>query len=337
MNYFCRSLKPVICLALISLLTAAAAVQAAPAVLRMKRPGVLKFLNRILPQALRSPLMISIDKMTGMTHLLNLFITAGQPAVMVIESSRQSPTASRPGGPIRVITANLLLFPAPFFFNQYERIDEFARMARSINPEIIFLQEVWDNNCLDRLLSLFPDYHATVMPSLFYNPSGLLTLSRFRIEQAGSMIFPLSLRHNIEELLARKGVLISRANFNGHQLFLLNTHLYSSPLASSFRPNPDQFRSMVSLINSLPGHVVTGGDMNLLPEELEALLKGNIVRDDCNLPTAGAERRSKKLDYILGKGDTGNRAEVRASRIEWPQLFSDHSAVFGEVRFFSGN
>lgn len=306
---------------------------AEPEIIKPQRPLFLKTVNQYLQQAQRSSLIACLEQIIGLTPSINLFFTAGHPRVIIIPALASSTQGLKPGKIIRTITANLLLFPSPFFYDQEERIGEFVKLARSMNPDVIFLQEVWDNKSLNSLIKKFADYHAVLMPNPIFNLSGLLILSRFKINNASAEIFPFTLSFNPEELIARKGILIAEIELNGQKNFLLTTHLYSSPPGAEHRPNPEQFSHLIKLVNSLPGCAIVGGDMNLLPDELEKLLHGPIVRDDCNLPTAGNKRRTKKLDYILGKGNANLQAEVLATRLECPVMFSDHSPVFAEVKF----
>lgn len=274
-----------------------------------------------------------IDLIAGVTPLFNLIFTAGTPVTTVIPAKGVIRPAGHNELRLTALTANLLLFPAPFFFDQQEKIDEFTRLARSLNPDIIFLQEVWDNTSLQYLVNRFADYHAVLMPSPLFNHSGLLIFTRFLPESTTAEIFPLSMKHNPEELIARKGLLMARISFAGANVWLVDTHLYSAGLGASFKASFSQFNLMTNRISALAEPVVIGGDLNMIPQELVPLLADGIVRDDCNLPTAGGTRRSKKLDYVLARGSEQYAVQVLGSRAEWPVFFSDHSPVFAEIRF----
>lgn len=301
-------------------------------VLKPEFPAFFTTLQQAGQNLTHSSFSIILDYLVGLTQIVNLCYTAGTPVTMVIPATGAQLPANRNGTRLTALTANMLLFPSPLLFSQNERIDEFVKLARSMNPDVIFLQEVWDNSSIVYLISEFSDYHAALMPSLLYNRSGLLVLSRFKPERVTAEIYPLTLQHNVEELLARKGFLGVEISFAGKTLWLVTTHLYSAPPGAAYRFAFGQFRQMQNRINSFPGTVIAGGDMNLLPQELAPLLAGELKRDDCNLPTAGSASKTKKLDYLLAKPDAGSTVEVLGSRVEWPIVFSDHRPVFAEIR-----
>ncbi len=302
-------------------------------VVKPQRPAAMKAWKNVILRAGNSSFPAIIETLTGLTHTFNLLYTVGTPATLIIPADNlQIPLAEQSDKKLTALTANLILFPPPFFTNQFTRIDEFEKLARSLSPDVIFLQEVWDNASLHYLIKRFSDYHAVLMPHSLFNLSGLLILSRYKPLRATAEVFPLSYRHNPEELLARKGMLLVEISFADQSVWLVNTHLYSAPSEAAFRANPGQFQHLISRMKELPSIIVAGGDMNLQPAELEPMLSGGIVRDDCNLPTAGLPPRAKKLDYLLAKGNKTIAVEVLASRAEWPIRFSDHHAVFAEIR-----
>lgn len=297
-----------------------------------ERPLVLEYFRTLIISAEQAGLPELIDALTGFTHLINLLHTAGKQETMIIPAPGKVASQAQTGR-LRILTANTLLFPWPFYSDQAERIEEFAGLARSVSPDIIFLQEVWDNNSLKILLKSFSDYHAVITPNPLFNLGGLVIFSRIMPARATAECFPLTLHHNPEELIARKGILWAEVSCNGRQVWLATTHLYSSPGNARFRPNPGQFRHLLKRMQAAPDLVIVGGDMNLQPEELESYLPENVLRDDCNLPTAG-RKIQKKLDYVLAC-DKQNPADIKifGSRVEWEKRFSDHHAVLAEVIF----
>ncbi len=297
-----------------------------------ERPALLEYFRACIIDAGQTGLPWLIETITGFTHLVNLLHTAGKPSTMIIAASHQASSQSQPDR-LRILTANTLLFPWPFYSDQAERIAEFEKLARSVSPDIIFLQEVWDNHSLKLLLNSFSDYHAVIMPNPLFNLGGLMIFSRLAPVRASAESFPLTLHHNPEELIARKGILWAEISFSNRQVWLATTHLYSAPGNAAFRPNPEQFRHLLKRMQAAPELVIAGGDMNLEPEELESHLPVNILRDDCNLPTAG-RKLQRKLDYVLAADKTDPAGiKVTGSRVEWKKRFSDHHAVLAEVIF----
>lgn len=284
----------------------------------------------------KSVLVRSLDKWLQASGTFNMLLSAAGSKVTILAPTRQQQGENASNKKvIKALTANLILFPHPFFFNQAERIEEFARAVRHVDPDIIFLQEVWDNNSLGLIISRFPDYYSIYIPGLIFNHSGLTILSRFPVESASAIFFAPSFLHNPEEFIAFKGVIFCNAKVGTQTISLANTHLYSSSPKSSYRPNLQQFCQLQHLVSDFPHGTIIGGDLNLLPEELDHLLSGNIERDQCRLPTAGAPERRKKLDYLLIRQTGQTPMTIEARRLEWPIMFSDHSPVFGTIELIS--
>ena len=299
----------------------------------IRPPGMRRF-AQLLERAQRSLVLRRIDALINVTGFFNLIALASSPHVAVIPPVNGKPAARRSDtGAITTLSANLLLFPMPFFFNQAQRIDAFVTSARQLDPDIIFLQEVWDNSSMALLITAFPDYYSIYAPGIGYNYSGLLILSRFPVRKAVAGRFAVSLRHNAEELVAQKGYLLIETTICGQHFHLLNTHLYSAHPSRSFRPNLAQFSHIADIVSNLPGQVILGGDMNLLPADLAARLPAAIVRDSCNLPTAGYPKLSQKLDYILARPHVGKEVIISSRRIDAPLRFSDHNPVYAEITF----
>ncbi|OGK07584.1 MAG: hypothetical protein A2W80_04805 [Candidatus Riflebacteria bacterium GWC2_50_8] len=297
------------------------------------KPPLMNRLSRLLGRAQRSRVLNRIDACMKVADIYELLAGTLSPTITVLPPVQNKKPGNRDSAEITALSANLILFPAPFFFNQQQRIAEFARCAHRLNPDFIFLQEVWDNNSLSMLIASFPDYYSAYMPGLGYNYSGLLILSRYPTKAVMARRFAVSLKHSIEELTAQKGWLLVESEVNGKTVHLLNTHLYSADPRSHYRPNLDQFSQVAATATNLPGRVIVGGDMNLRPEDVDARLPGNLLRDACNLPTAGYPTLSKKLDYILLKTDPTNKDLIKGQRVETPIRFSDHIPVFAEIIF----
>ena len=232
----------------------------------------------------------------------------------------------------KIITANLMLFPPPLADSQAEKIRLFAEVVRRYNPDLIFVQEVWDNHSIIVLADEFSDYNLTFSPASVYNRSGLVLFSRPRIISSDFIMYPVQIHHNLEELLAQKGALIVNIR-NGMEVYsLINTHLYSAPLTTRYRPNPRQFKFLLDYMKSKSKfNTILAGDLNLRPEEVRKIAKTGFVIDSCQLPTAGTPKRTQKLDHILLLSQYG--AELISHRVSGKIDFSDHSPVFGICNF----
>ena len=289
-------------------------------------------LSRLLERAQHSCLLQRADALLDFACIFELAAAAGSPKTVILPPVGANAEAKTAGATIRVLSANLLLFPFPFFFNQQERIDEFTQCVRELNPDIILIQEVWDNRSLALLIAALPDYYSIYSSGAGYNYSGLLTLSRFPPKTATIRRFAISLRHSLEEFIAQKAILQVELATGERSLHLINTHLYSAPPERSYRPNLNQFKLLTGISGKIAGRFIVGGDMNLRPEDITTLMPANLQSEGCNLPTAGYPNLSQKLDYIMA-GNTSGQTVISGRRIDPVRRFSDHNPVFAEIEF----
>lgn len=321
-------------LLILLLLSAASAASCAESFsLKPFRPPLLNRLSRLLGRAQSSLVLSRVDAYMKVAYLYELLANTFSPTITVLPPVHNQHPGNHGSAAIKVLSANLILFPAPFFFNQQQRITEFAKCARRLDPDFIFLQEVWDNNSLGLLIAAFPDYYSAYMPGIGYNYSGLLILSRYPTKATMARRFAVSLKHSLDELTAQKGWLLVTSEIDGKPVYLLNTHLYSADPSVHYRPNLTQFSQVADLVKNLSGRGIVGGDMNLQPEEIDTRLPANLLRDGCSLPTAGYPTLTRKLDYILLKTDAGNKDLIKGHRVDTSMRFSDHSPVFAEITF----
>lgn len=297
-----------------------------------KRPLMLKMLEQKVNILKNIRTLLFFDDLLQASGVIESIFALLEFEAAVIEP-RQTISQQVAGDSIRVVTANLLLFPPPFFFNQAERIKEFAKSVAHKSPDIILLQEVWDINSIHLIAREFPDYWLVFNPAIPINFSGLVTLSRLRVDKAYARKYPPSLRFNFEELLAFKGFMVTTVTAKERQIEIINSHLYSASPRQKIRPNPSQFMRLQHQAVKSEIPVIFGGDMNLLPDEVSKLLLPAIVADSCEQPTAGLRRRTKKLDWLFAYPGSGCDVTLDSSRLEWPVEFSDHSPVYGKINF----
>lgn len=300
---------------------------------RPVKPFLFKRWADILKKKQQSPLLQQADKLLNKTGIYELVATAIKPRTLVIAPAKKFIDNYRAKSVIRVLSANLLLFPQPFLTDQQVRIKRFISCARSLRPDIIFLQEVWDNISLAQIIAAFPDYYSLHAPAIAYNPSGLLILSKLPLSEGKALRYPISIRYSLEEMIAQKGMLCGVAQFFGEPLHLMNTHLYSASPQMAYRPNLTQFKRLTGVAGGLNGHLLLGGDLNLRPTEIEPLLPANLSYEGCQLPTAGYPVLTQKLDYVIAGTDKDRPLQLHGKRIDPQPRFSDHNPVFAEISF----
>lgn len=250
-----------------------------------------------------------------------------QATVLPAVFARHKPDSKR----IRLLTANLILFPGFIQKNSQDRIEKFIRLAKLESPDLICLQEIWDNSAMTSIIRSFPDYASIFKPGLVYNQSGLLILSRLPVKSASSITFLPSLRHNLQEMLAMKGILSAVIKVCDTDLILNTTHLYSSAPSAQYRPGLKQFEQLMEKAGQEDFPAVIAGDLNLQPEELKKLLLPGMQTENCPEPTAGLPERKKKLDYILVHSRAKTLLKISGKRLDSADKFSDHSPVIAEI------
>ena len=229
---------------------------------------------------------------------------------------------------LSVVSANLFLLPYPFSINNKDRISLFRKKMKKYNPDLIGLQEIWLNQDLQELISVFPEYYAVWIPSLFYNRTGLLILSKFPIEKAYREIYPIGIDYQLQELLAQKGFLQITLIYKGKKLNLINTHLYSTSEYSKLKRNRHQFRLLSKHLKKVKKPTIVLGDLNLKPSPLEELNKGFLIYDKLKKTTVLGD---KKLDYILTPKNGGLQI-LQSEAINHSPLVSDHYPIFGILK-----
>lgn len=292
--------------------------------LRPPQRKLMRQLNKSLSSRRGTLVFRALDRVFFGPGIYKAFI--GKPEAEIINRQKIAATSKT----IKVLTANLMMFPPPMGQDQIERIDRFIETIAPLNPDFIMLQEVWDNNSLYALAEKLGQYNLVYCPSALYNRSGLAIFSRFAVKSAEFFRFPLGAAHNLEELLAQKGALQIRVLLGGEEIRLINTHLYSAPPDQVYRPNPKQLKYLLQLLNKQPeANLILAGDLNLRPAELKTLLPPGFKTDSCPLFTAGYPRHSQKLDHVLL--NPLGKAELSTRRVECPRPFSDHSPVLGII------
>lgn len=233
---------------------------------------------------------------------------------------------------LRVLTANLLLLPPPFAADHDARLDEFARIVRGRNPDLIILQEVWLESYLMGLRRRLPEYEAFAPGPNIANPTGLAVFSRLPHVDTCFRFYPGRLDFNIEEKLAQKGFLAVGFSFGDKPFWIVNTHLYAHSDDLELGFTRAQFETVKDFCSSLPGAVILGGDMNMEPQELFPLLGGVFSAEPEGGRTAVRGAPNRRIDYVMTRSSHDWSLSARSEVVMEP-VVSDHFPVFAEVTF----
>lgn len=173
------------------------------------------------------------------------------------------------------------------------RLLTLARELNDRNLELICLQEIQSHTARRVITTALEDYnHVAYMPHLHCPRGGLVTIARspfveehfVRYEEQGRLYTP-----TVMDWILRKGVLITRTEWNGVPLVVMNTHLIAnytanwSQTAQAAHLQLSQLRQLASLVHSQPDNavVLVAGDFNVPRGSwlYEAFLEESGLRD----------------------------------------------------------
>ncbi|HOY67650.1 MAG TPA: endonuclease/exonuclease/phosphatase family protein [Candidatus Ozemobacteraceae bacterium] len=260
-----------------------------------------------------------------------------QPVRFPAASPRSSDPARFAADPVvvRVLTANLFLLPPPFAADHEARMDEFARMVRGRNPDLILVQEVWLEGYLAGLRARLPEYDAFAPEPALRNPTGLAIFSRLPVGDARYRLYPSRLDFNMEEKLADKGFLAVECSIGDRPFWIVNTHLYAhkGELERSF--TEAQFDTVKEFCAGLDGAVILGGDMNMEPSVLFPRLGGMFSVEPEGGRTAVRGGPERRIDYVMTRSSADWHLAGRSEVVTEP-IVSDHFPVSAEITLHRG-
>lgn len=240
-------------------------------------------------------------------------------------------------------TFNVFGLPWPIGEQVTLRCDLVARALARTGPEVVALQEVWDEQARTPLLQL-DGYHASWCdsPEGLFGQNGLMTLSRHPVLTATCRCFAAA--SGVEAFIGKGALRTIVARDDGSQLDVWNVHLQSGAEAGEVRR-----RQITELVDWVRGSVVPDrvvlGDFNCGPGDAEwdLLVRGlaalDLVPCACDLNTydntqnpLAADEPPSTLDHVFVTA--AGAGALRARRIhdqpEQGTFLSDHFGL--EVR-----
>ncbi len=261
-------------------------------------------------------------------HFKELASLQESDVVLIDRSEKQTRKTSSKS--IKAMTCNMFLLPQPFANRHEDRISDLVKIVKKENPDLVALQEVWTNHWAKKIIELLPEYNATFSFNPLFNRSGLLSLSKFKINKVTFLRYPSWLNFRFEELLAGKGFLISEIVINGFKVNFVNTHLYSARREMRIKPNFSQLPLLTNYFKDRNVPTAICGDLNLTPNYVFKTLGVNFIQNKNLKPTAG-NHLERKLDYILLKQGTAKINLTSENRILTPRI-SDHVPVIAKFK-----
>ena len=234
---------------------------------------------------------------------------------------------------LKIFNLNTWLLPYPFSKHRKSRFKELVLTIKSLDPDIITLQEVVQKKHLKQLR--LPGYFTSSPRFKLANKSGLVTLSKMRPSKTNFISFKKPRKIALAQKIAKRGVLITEFK----EFVMYNTQLY--PEGWNLEATNKEFNHLKKIVDRTKICFVSG-DLNLKLKDFEDVNKGffSFVEDtdntfsrlnqyvvkwwDRNVTT------NKKLDYILVKNPTNKRILFKSMAVKKP-VISDHYGIFSEI------
>lgn len=226
----------------------------------------------------------------------------------------------------KLLNANLWLLPFTVSRENRKRLKRFISLVNKLDPDIIALQEVWMKLHIRYLKKRLPNYNFYYKKSKIYNKSGLLTLSKIKLNFKHTTFDSKGL--HIIEKIAQKGYQVLTTG----KLQIINTHLYNDFFSISDVKTIKQFQQLKKQ------NTILSGDLNLPLERFKQLNKGFYKVSNTEITCTKKNKyqtvsynklstTNSKIDYIASsyKG-----AKINTKLIKKP-LVSDHYILFSKI------
>ena len=262
--------------------------------------------------------------------------------ILLIATSCKPPQSVRPsksevvtGSCLQLMTYNIrvgagrdgLLTPVMYLTSSKSKLEKIALTIKSLNPDIIALQEVRGTAQAEFLA----DYLGINYAYLSHEDSrlewGLAVLSRFKIAEYHQKI----IRYDRKK---PRIALVCTIELDDLSVTIINVHFYLGDY-------DEQVAETIRLINSVSGPVILMGDLNLIdPDDELAPIKKKLV-DTCEMVDSEYSREAKeigtyrfgsrRLDYIFVDPNYFSVLEAGLAPEQYRNA-SDHIGYFACVR-----
>ena len=239
---------------------------------------------------------------------------------------------------MKIVTWNIAGIPdwCNMFGNPSSRVQNILRELKSINPDIICLQEVFSSKVRWSLwANLLPSYHVRMsrQPEILCN-GGLFIASKWPIIDFNYYVLKNCCG---EDYFAEKGFMHLIVQKGNEKISIINTHLnadsFMSTKSRSIKKRQSQMYDILSFISQIEifDYNILCGDLNdtfrsSLIDTIRKTIKKyefNYINED-KLDTF----KNDQLDYIIFWGN--NEYNVCISKEDEP-ILSDHSIMIADV------
>ncbi len=269
---------------------------------------------------------------------------------------------------VKILTWNIWDMPFWFSVDRHKRIERMGKYLKSLDIDIIALQESFDISHRDLILKdLGDEYYITegydrsrrvFFLKKFDLTGGLVVYSRFPIITSNFEPFGRRLRYGVVEKVGRKGFMKTAIKINSTPVLIINTHLFTGQNVVGEILRQRQISNILDKIERLKGEIPTFlmGDLNANFEQetrSEALLLRSGFQDPAKIldknPTDlttynqvnkytkmwyNNNQQDKRCDYILVRdcSDFGiSIVDYKVIKQNGDVLLSDHDPVILEL------
>jgi endonuclease/exonuclease/phosphatase family metal-dependent hydrolase len=244
---------------------------------------------------------------------------------------------------IKILSANMWLLPPPASLDNQKRINAFVKLAKKLDPDVINFQEVWLKQYAQKIKSALPNYHFTSPKSLFYNKSGLITLTKEKPFSKKFHQFKIKRQYNPFERIARKGFLRVQIKIKDKTISIINAHIYHSRHTATIKLKLGQIKEVLRVARE-NGPAIIAGDLNTPPNFYKNLIK-NFLTEEKNPETYSEKNKYTHMmaNAILNKEGVYNpypdrvlffpkssTANIKTATINEP-VISDHYPLSAKI------
>ncbi|RJQ17058.1 hypothetical protein C4573_03300 [Candidatus Woesearchaeota archaeon] len=211
---------------------------------------------------------------------------------------------------MKILNLNAWLMPMHLSSQNKKRLKKILDLIHALEPEVITLQEVWPKSSLKKLKKMMQGYTVIANPNKLFNASGLVTLSKLPVLSNKLHIFKPTKHYKLYERLVKKGFMVTKVDYDGKQVDIVNTHLHQSDPGSKNiykQVTKQQFTAIERHCFIVPRPLLVLGDFNMHYDELKK------VNHYLKLPNA------KPITTVAQKNKLANK-RLNKTRIPARQL-----------------